>query len=462
MIESSRVLPDAEGAGLVTPHLAQIGGADLLTKINKKNAWHIIPFLFFGYVLNSLDKSNVGFAALEMNKALGFSPAVFGLGASLFFVTYTVFEVPSNVLMRRYGARLWLSRILITWGIISAATAFTHNQTSFYLFRLALGIAEAGWFPGILFYMCYWFPHNFRARAVMLFFLGFPFAAILGYPLSGALLGLPVIAGLSNWQWLFVVEGLPALMLGVFGLVYLKDDPTKAGWLTSDEKRLLIDTLAAERPATLEQPRVSLMGTLLNPHVLVFGLVNFLAAIGMYGIIIWIPRLVKDFGGLSNLQVGFLSAIPFLFGVLFLAICAYSSDRLHDRKWHISGMLVLGGISMGCSFFSNSPLTMMICIAVAMVGPFGIAGAWYAMITEALRHSTKSERAFAASIAMITCLGNLGGFVGPYGIGLFVNAFGNFKYALMVVAGALVAAGLVVAISKRSFIDLASIIRSTK
>jgi ACS family tartrate transporter-like MFS transporter len=427
--------------------------SEQLARLNKKNAWRILPFLFVGYVLCSLDKSNVGFAALEMNKALGFSAAVFGLGASLFFVTYTIFEVPSNLLMRRYGARIWLSRILITWGLISAATAFTHDQTSFYLFRLALGVAEAGWFPGILFYMCYWFPQSFRARAVMLCFIGFPISAVIGNPISGALLSLPTIAGLVNWQWLFIVEGLPCVLLGIFGLFWLKDTPADAAWLTAHEKRVLTRALSAEQSSSTTEPRFALVRTLFNPHVMLFSLINFLAAIGMYGIIIWIPRLVKNFGGLTNLQVGFLSAVPFVFGGIALAFCAYNSDRMHDRKWHVSGSLLIGAVAMACTFLTTSPVAMMICLTIAMVGPFGVAGAWYAMITEALRNSTEGNRSFAVSIALITGLGNLGGFVGPYGIGLFVTAFGDFKYALLGVASALAIGGLVVAICRKQFLE---------
>ena len=424
-----------------------------VAQLNRKNAWRILPFLFVGYVLCSLDKSNVGFAALEMNKALGFTEAVFGLGASLFFVTYTIFEVPSNLLMRRFGARLWLSRILITWGLISAATAFTHNQSSFYLFRLALGIAEAGWFPGLLFYMCFWFPQNFRARAVMLCFIGFPFSAILGNPISGAILSLPSMGGFANWQWLFIIEGLPCVLLGLFGLYWLKDSPADAHWLTSDDKALLTKVLAAEQPLAATEARFSLVRTLFNRHVLLFSLINFLAAIGMYGISIWIPRLVKDFGGLSNLQVGFLSAVPFIFGGAALAFCAYSSDRFHDRKWHVAGSLLIGGAAMACTLFTTSTPAMMVCLAIAMIGPFGVAGAWYAMVTEALRQSTDGNRSFAVSIALITCLGNLGGFVGPYGIGLFVTAFGDFKYALLGVACALLLGGVIVALCRKRFLE---------
>jgi ACS family tartrate transporter-like MFS transporter len=203
-----------------------------LASINERNAWKIIPILLLGYLLNTIDKTNIGFASLEMNKALGFTPAVFGLGAGLFFVSYAFLELPSNLLMRRFGARKWLSRILISWGLIAMAMASIHNETSFYITRLLLGVAEAGWFPGVLFYLSLWFPGYFRARAITLFFLGVPIAAMIGGPVSGALLTLPTIAGVANWQWLFIVEGLPTVILGFLILVVLKDKPADATWLT--------------------------------------------------------------------------------------------------------------------------------------------------------------------------------------------------------------------------------------
>lgn len=433
-----------------------ISGVDYDRRLNKlthRNAWRILPFLLLGYIMNSLDKSNVGFASLEMNKALGFSPAVFGLGASLFFLTYAFCEIPSNLMMRRYGARRWLARILISWGLISAATALTHNATSFYVIRLALGIAEAGWFPGILFYMSLWFPRRFLARAVMLCYVGFPLSAILGYPISGMLLSMPSIGGLANWQWLFILEGLPCVLLGIFGLFWLKDTPRQATWLTADDKAFLMRALDTGESSRAEDANPPLSRTFLNSHVMLFALVNFIAAIGMYGVVIWIPRLVKDFGGLNNLEVGLIGAIPFIFGALCVAMCAYNSDRTRDRKWHVAVMLFIGGASMACALFVKSPVAMMVCVTLAMIGPFGIGGAWYAMVTDALRKSTGSGRATAVGIAAVTCIGNLGGFAGPYGIGLFVNAFGDFKYALVAVGSLLMLGGLIIALCKKNFLE---------
>ncbi len=384
-----------------------------LAHVNKLNAWKILPILLLGYVLNSIDKSNIGFAGLEMNKALGFSPAVFGLGAGLFFIPYTLLELPSNLLLRRFGARKWLSRILISWGLIAMAMALIYNETSFYILRLLLGAAEAGWFPGVLFYLSLWFPGDFRARAVMLFFLGSPLAAVVGSPISGALLSLPpTLAGLANWQWLFIIEGLPSFILGFVLLAVLKDKPAEATWLTADQKARLARTIEAEKSAGGDHHAIGSWRAVFTPQLMLFSLVNLLSGIGLYGTFIWIPRLIKDFGGLTNLEIGFIAAAPFLFASIALATSAYSSDRLRERKWHVAGMFFVGGCALAAMSHSTSPLVAMVFLTIGLVGVFGVQGVFFAMVIEALS-GPRNRLSLAAGLAIVTTCGNIGGFVGP-------------------------------------------------
>ena len=413
-----------------------------------------MPLLLIGYVVNTLDKLNVGFAGLEMNRALGFSPEVFGLGAGLFFVTYTIFEIPSNLLLRRFGARVWLGRILISWGIVSAATACVYDQTSFYVLRLVLGVAEAGWFPGVIFFLSLWFPARWRARAIMWFFLGSPIAAVFGGPISGAILSMPPIAGLANWQWLFIIEGIPAVILGIVILALLRDSPAKAAWLDPVDRAALTTALETERREAEIASRGGSKTGLFVAQVAFLGAMNFFSAVGLYGSFIWIPRLVKDFGDLSNLQVGFLTAVPFFFSGLALIACGYSSDRYKERKWHVSGMFLLSAVGfLGASLtLGHSSAGTLAMMTVAKMGLIGAQGAFFAMISEMLRSSRPGSLSLASGLATITMIGNLGGFVGPYGIGLLLSAFGSFGVPLLILAmlGLLVSATL--ACSRSSFL----------
>ncbi len=414
-----------------------------LGRVNRLNARKILPLLLLGYVLNTLDKNNIGFASLYMDQELGFTPAVFGLGAGMFFVTYALLEIPSNLLLRRFGARKWLARILITWGLISMGMAFIQGTAGFYTVRMLLGAAEAGWFPGVLLYLSCWFPAAFRARACTLFFLGAPVAAVLGSPLSGALLMLPPVAGVANWQWLFIIEGLPSVVLGVVVLVTLRDGPAGAGWLSREEQAALTGVLAAER-AHGGDDATGRWHSLLTPQLLALSLINFLSGIGLYGTFIWIPRLINGFGKMTSLEIGLLAAIPFLFASLILLVSAWSSDTFRDRKWHVAGLFFIGACALGGVSASASPIAAMAFLTVAIMGAFGVQGVFFALITDMLA-SMRSPLSLAAGLAIITTCGNLGGFVGPYGIGLFVSAFGGFGYALVAVGGVFALAAVLIA-----------------
>ena len=303
----------------------------------------------------------------------------------------------------------------------------------------------------MLFYLSQWFPGEFRARAVMLFFLGAPIASVIGSPLSGALLTLPTIAGVANWQWLFIVEGFPTLILGFVLLATLKNRPAEATWLSDDQKTRLARTIQAEKAADGDEHAIGSWRALLTPQLWLFSLVNFLSAVGLYGTTIWIPRLIKSFGGLTNLQIGFIAAIPFLFASIALAVSAYSSDRRRERKWHVAGMFLFGACFLALMSQSTSSLVSMVFLTLAIMCVFGVQGVFFAMVIEALS-SAKNRLSLAAGLAIITTCGNIGGFAGPYGIGLFVSAFGDFRYALLAIAMLYLAAALLVALCRRSLL----------
>lgn len=438
-------VPDLPGESVADRHRA-------LEAICRKTAWNVLPLLLIGYVMNTLNKLNVGFAALEMNKALGFTPAIFGFGAGLFFLTYTLAEVPSNLLLQRFGPRRWLARILITWGLISAAAAYTYSETSFYVFRLVLGLAEAGWFPGVLFFLAIWFPPAYRARAIMLFFLGSPVAAIIGAPLSGALLSLPTIAGVANWQWLFIVEGIPTVILGFVVLARLKDNPAQATWLNEREKSLLISSLSTptgKAAIAAEGPDATRRFIL---QVAFFAFCNFGNALCLYGTFIWIPQIIKGFGALSNFEVGLLTAVPFIFSAIALVIFGMSSDRLNERRWHVVGLFALAAVGFAAAGASRSPAMTLSMITLSKMGLIGAQGAFFALISETLRRSLRSTKALAVGLGLVTGIGNLGGFAGPYVIGLLVGTYGNFYDALYMLAAVAAVMSLTVLACRQTFL----------
>jgi MFS transporter, ACS family, tartrate transporter len=418
--------------------------AGTLEAIHRRNAWRVLPLLVAGYVLNSLDKSNIGFASLEMNKDLGLSPAVFGLGAGLFFLTYTAFEIPSNLLMRRLGARFWLSRILISWGIVSMAMALAYDKTSFYLLRLLLGLAEAGWYPGVIFYLSLWFPRAFKARAITLFFLGVPISSVLGGPISGALLSLPPTLGLKGWQWLFLVEGLPTVLLGIAALAVLRDGPEQADWLSDSEKRSIERSLGEG-----QEPEAPARGSF-RARLILFCTVNFANALGLYSTAMWLPRIVKELGSLTNLQTGFATAVPSAFGALALILCAASSDRRRERKWHVVLPLLIGAAGMAGVALSPAPAIKMLFLTIAMMGSLGLQGTLFAMFSESLREANCHPGALAAGLATITTVGNLGGFFGPSAIGLILSADLGYGVAVLTVAAEFALAGAILAFTRRS------------
>ncbi|MGA9443543.1 MAG: MFS transporter, partial [Methyloceanibacter sp.] len=285
----------------------------------RKATWRLIPFLCLAYTVNFIDRVNVGFAALHMNEDLGFSPAVYGFGAGIFFLGYIAFEVPSNLALHRFGARLWIARIMISWGLVACAMALVWNEASFYVMRFLLGVAEAGFFPGIILYLTYWFPAAERARIVAVFMASVPLATVFGGPISGALLGMDGFLGLAGWHWLFIIEGLPAVALGVLALRALTDKPADATWLTAEERRALSDCIAAEDAAAREVGYSDISSAMMRPRVLALGLLWFLIVIGLYGMGFWLPQVIQSYG-LDDLSIGFITAIPYVFAAVLMVL----------------------------------------------------------------------------------------------------------------------------------------------
>ena len=397
-----------------------------------KAARRLVPFLALCYMVNFLDRVNVGFAALSMNEDLGFTPAVFGTGAGIFFASYILFEVPSNLAMHRFGARIWIARIMISWGLVSMAMALVSGTTSFYLLRLLLGVAEAGFFPGIVLYLTYWFPSRERARVVALFMAAIPLATVFGGPLSGALLELDGVLGLKGWQWMFLIEGVPAVLLGFVTLKFLDDRPEHAKWLTADERTALAAQLATEAEATRVTGYHQLSHAFTRPRVLMLGIIYFCLCAGLYGIAFWMPQVIQTFG-FSPLKIGFLTAIPYVFAAILMVLWGRRSDRTGERIWHVALPLALAGLAFVWSAVSGPLLPTMLALTLVTVGIYAALGAFWSLPTAIL-----TGMGAAAGIALVNSIGNLGGLLAPAIVGYLREATGDFTAALFFLAGSLV------------------------
>jgi ACS family tartrate transporter-like MFS transporter len=418
---------------------------DLSTNAIRRVRRRLIPFLALLYFVAYLDRVNVGFAALQMNAALGLSPLDYGRGAGIFFFGYFLFEVPSNLALARVGARIWIARIAIVWGIVSIGTLFAVGPRSFSAIRFLLGAAEAGFFPGIVFYFTYWFPARERARAVAQFSMASMAAGIVGAPLSGALLSLRGVSGLDGWQWLFLIEGLPAVVLGLVALVYLDDGPAGARWLPDAEKAWLIEALQAEHDDA-SGPRVShVRASLLDPGVWRLALVLFLIVTSGYGFSFFLPQIVKRLSGGSNVAVGLLTAIPFIAGAIGMIAVAAHSDRTGERRRHVALCAALAAAGLGASSLAGSPPLALAALAVGAVGLYSATPPFWSLPTAFLRGAGA-----AAGIGLINSVGNLGGFVGPYLMGWMQDASGDFRVGLRVLAVSAVCSGLIVLTMKQS------------
>ena len=399
----------------------------------------LMPLLFAMMFFNYLDRINIGFAALDMNKALGFSPAVFGFAGSIFFVGYMLLEVPSNLLLHRVGARRWIARILLTWGAVAAATAFVFDDKSFYVLRFLLGVMEAGFLPGVAVYLTTWFPVRYRARAVGGYIIAGSFSAVLGGPISTALMTYANgVLGLQGWQWMFILEGIPAMLLGLLTLRIMTERPADADWLDDHEKQWLETTLAAEREAVGGHTHVPLLRVAGDIRVWSLACLFGCALVGIYGLFLWLPQIVKSLGHPSNIEVGFLSAAPPLLGVLGTFIISRSSDRTGDRKKHLAFVYGMSALAIAGSAYAPNPVIAYVLLCVT--GLFIYAGN---PLFWSLASSFRTGAAGAATIALINTIAQFGGLVGPWSIGLVRNATGNFKLALLTIAAFLVVATVI-------------------
>src|SRR5436190_12614398 len=388
----------------------------------------LIPFLILCYFVAYLDRVNVGFAALTMNRDLGLSASTYGFGAGIFFLAYFLFEVPSNLFLERVGARKWIARIMVSWGLISGATAFITGETSFYVVRVLLGIAEAGFFPGMIFFLTLWFPAVYRARIIGYFMAAIPLSTVIGAPVSGLLLGLNGFMGVKGWQWLFVLEAAPALILSVVVFYSLTDRPADATWLEPEERAWLVARLDQERRQREIVRRYSVTQALLDPKVLALSVVYFGAVATNYGLSFFLPQIVKAFG-VSNFQAGLVAALPYVVGLVSIVLWGRRSDRKLERRFHLAFPLFVASAGIAISTALNDPTMKMAALSVAGFGIFGCLPVFWTFPTAFL-----SGAAAAGGIALINSIGNLAGFAGPFAVGRISDLTGSYTGGLLLLS----------------------------
>jgi len=408
-------------------------------RVFAKAAQRLIPFMGLLYVVAFLDRVNVGFAALTMNKDLGFSPEVYGFGAGIFFFGYFLFEVPSNIILEKLGARLWICRIMLTWGAVSMATAFVTDATGFYVVRFLLGAAEAGFFPGMVLYLTYWFPSATRARFIALFLAAVPLANVIGGPISGYLLGVEGHLQLRGWQWLFLLEGLPSVVLGLAVLVWMPDRPAKARWLSDEEKTVAIAALAQEP----QREHTRFFPMLRDRRVWLLSIPDFGIVLALYGLNLWLPQIVKEMG-FTNIETGFVVAVPYVVSMAVMVLWGMSSDARGERIWHIVAAALLGAAGLVGAAFAHSSLGVLIALTIAAAGIYAALSVFWTLPTSFL-----GGTAAAGGIALINSISNTGGFFGPYIMGWLKQHTGSYSAGLGVLSvGLIVAAILIVAIGR--------------
>lgn len=418
---------------------------DLEARVSRKLMWRIIPFVMLLYFVSFLDRVNVGFAALSMNKAIGLSPGAFGLGGGLFFIGYFLCEVPSNLILHHVGARIWIARVMITWGIVSGISALVIGPKSFYVLRFMLGVAEAGFFPGIILYLSLWFPARQRAVAAAWFMAAAPLSTAIGSPLSGAIMQLPPMFGLADWQLLYILEAVPAIVLGFVVLRRLTDSPKQAAWLADDERNWLVARLqkeASERE-THAGHTAGALSALRDPRVLALALIYFGTSAGLYTLGLWAPLIIRQYG-FSAFETGLLNGVPSLIAMLAMIVWARNSDRTGERTWHVVIPCVLACIGF---IFVGQATTALFVIGALVLVNVGVSAAKAPLW--AMPSTFLSGAGAAAGIAMINSLGNLGGFVGPAAIGWLKNETGSYTAGLYVVAATLAASSIVTLLLSR-------------
>ncbi|HEV2468641.1 MAG TPA: MFS transporter [Candidatus Sulfotelmatobacter sp.] len=397
--------------------------------------WRLMPFLFLLYIVAYLDRINVSFGVLQMRSQLGLTDRVYGRAAGIFFAGYFFFQLPSNLVLEKFGVRRWISALMVTWGVISCLMVFIKGPFSFYTMRFLLGAAEAGFFPGIILYMKRWFPARSRARAVAWFMTANPLAGVIGSPISGTLLGLHG-AGLAGWQWVFLIEGLPAIILGGVVFLTLADTPDEAHWLKGDEKTWLLETLAQEQKEDAIVPLRSIWAVLFSGRIWLLSLVYFGVSTTMYGVTLWLPTVIRAFSGLSYFWTGVVAVLPFLVTVVAMVLVGMASDRSGERRWHTAVPAFAAGAGLVAAAYGHSTIVVVAGIGVGLAFAESMCGPFWAMAT-----SRMAGLSAAAGIAVINSLANLGGYFGPDIVGVFRSESGGFRGGLLAIAATVALSG---------------------
>jgi ACS family tartrate transporter-like MFS transporter len=431
-----KIIRELQNDQNTAPSAAELDAPRLFHRI----AWRLLPFVFLLYVVAYLDRINVGFAALQMKDQLGFSDAVYGFGAGIFFVGYFIFQVPSNMVLERVGARFWIGTLMVLWGIISASMFLVHSPVSFYTLRFLLGATEAGFFPGVLFYLRGWFPPALPASIIALFMTAGPISGVLGGPISGALLNLDGRSGLAGWQWMFLMEGIPAILLGILSWFYLVNDPEQARWLTPPEKQWLRQkrTAAKTQPA-IKQRTTPTANWWASADLWRLVAVDFILNTCTYGVSLWLPSALKNVSGLPNLIIGIASAGPNLLAVILMVLVGMHSDRTGERRWHIAFSAFAGAAALFAAGYSTGVVFSIFTFGIALAASSAMAGTFWSMASATLTESTA-----ARGIALINAIGNLGSGFGPYWIGYLRDATHSFRAGLWSVAAAMALSGLII------------------
>lgn len=399
--------------------------------------WRLMPFLFLLYIVAYLDRINVSFGVLQMRDQLGLSDRVYGRAAGIFFAGYFLFQLPSNLVLEKFGVRRWISALMILWGVISCLMIFIRGPVSFYSMRFVLGAAEAGFFPGIILYMKRWFPASARATAIAWFMTANPLAGVVGSPISGSLLGLHG-AGLAGWQWMFLIEGLPAILLGAAVYATLSDKPQEAHWLKGEERVWLLEKLESEGHSEAKVDQTDFWKVLISPRIWLLSVIYFGVSTTMYGVTLWLPSVIRAFSGLSYFWTGMIAILPFLVAVVAMVLIGTSSDRSRERRWHTAIPAFAAAAGLVGAAYGNSTVVVVAGIGVGLAFAEGMCGPFWAMAT-----SQMAGLSAAAGIAVINSLANLGGYFGPDIIGFFRTENGGFRGGLLSIAAVLVISGVV-------------------
>jgi len=422
------------------------GEAALERRTIRKISWRLLPLIVVSYLIAYIDRTNVAFAALTMNQDVGLSSFVYGLGAGIFFIGYALFEVPSNIVLERVGARRWIARIMFTWGIVSGMMALVQGPASFLVLRFLLGVAEAGFFPGIIYYLSCWFPAAYRARVISTLFIAVPVSNAVASLISGAILEMDGTLGLHGWQWVFILEAMPAVLLSVVVLRKMTDRPSDATWLRADERTWLQGTLRAERARVESHVGArTVWQALTDRRVLALSVIYLFSVTAGYGITFFLPQIIKQLGH-SNLMTGFLTAIPYTVGVVGLLAWGHSSDRNNERRWHLIAALSLSALGLVGLAWVGASYWALVAMSVVAVGAYGSRPSFWPLPSMFL-----TGAAAATGIALINSLGNLGGYVGPFIVGWLRQSSGGFDIALYFLAACAAMSAAVTFLTTRSF-----------